>query len=431
MIKLNNSKIIVAGLFLLMLSGIANAAITVAVVSPTDLNYTKDATLAIVFTVLDSNNERDDYNASIYYSTVQGQQTTTIVTDLNLAAGVEGGATTNCNGTNTAFDTTARTCFYTWDTSAIADTNYYIDVNVYAILATCNEGLICVQDDKNADSGTFVLDKTAPTDLNVTVPAAVRAPGTTVTYAVTDTNSPIAKFWVSTDKGTTYIDNGVATTYAVDCAPSQTNWFYFKATDKADNNSTVSTQDVTCEGSQGAAVCGNGICDAQRAGETAATCPVDCSALCGDSACTHTESPETCALDCGTCGDAICSTEEDCSSCETDCGTCETDPPIDDEPVTPPINGDTPPAPECTTDSECVSNNSCTTGQCINEECSFAAKADGTFCEFGKECVNAECTEIPIFPVIPGPVDTTNYVAIVVVVVIVIGAAYFYFKGMK
>ena len=353
---------------------------------------------------------------------------------MNLAAGVEGGATTNCAGTDTDFNGVARTCFYNWDTSAIADTNYYIDVNVYAQLATCGAGAICVQDDKNADSGTFVLDKTAPT-VSITAASGVRAPGTTMIYSATDTNSPIAKYWVSTDKGLTYIDNGVLTTYAVDCAPSQTNWLYLKATDKADNNSAVSSEDITCEGSQGAAVCGNGICDAQRAGETAITCPIDCPALCGDTACTHTESPETCALDCGTtCGDSICSTEEDCSSCETDCGTCETDPPIEppiDGPVTPPVDDEPPVISECTTDSECVSNNSCTTGKCINDKCNFAAKADGSFCEFGKECVNAVCTEIPVIPIIPGPVDTSSYVAIVVVVVVVIGAAYFYFKGLK
>ena len=430
---MNKSKIFIAGIFLLLLSGLANAAITVVVSSPTDLNYTKDTTLAIVFTIVDTNTERNDYNANILYGTEQGLKTHLIVNDLNLAAGVEGGANTNCAGTTTDFSTAARTCYYNWDTTGIADTNYYIDVNVFAQLANCGDGNACIRDDKNADSGTFVLDKTAPT-LSVTIPTAITAPGTTVNYSATDTNSPIAKYWVSTDKGLTYTDNTTSTSYVVDCSPGQTNWFYLKATDKADNNSTASTNSVTCEGSAGPAVCGNGTCDAQTVGETAATCPADCPAVCGDSACTHTESPETCALDCGVCGDEICSTEEDCSSCETDCGTCETDPPIEppiDDPVTPPVDDEPPVIPECTTDAECVSNNSCTTGQCINEACSFAAKADGTFCEFGKECVNAACTAIPIIPIIPGPADTTSYVAIVVVVVAVIGGAYFYFKGLK
>ena len=270
---MRKSEIFIAGFFLLMLSGIASAAITVAVISPTDLNYTKDSTLAIVFTVLDSNNERNDYNAAIYYGTEQGLKTHLIVNDLNLAAGVEAGAAINCNGTNTAFDTTARTCHYNWDTSLIADANYYIDVNVFARLAGCVDGN-CITNDKNADSGSFVLDKTAPTT-TITVPTAVRAPGTTVTYTATDTNSPIAKYWVSTDKGVTYIDNGILTTYEVDCGPGQTNWLYLKATDSADNNSAAATEGITCEGSQGTPVCGDGVCDAQTIGETAATCPAE------------------------------------------------------------------------------------------------------------------------------------------------------------
>jgi hypothetical protein len=58
--------------------------------------------------------------------------------------------------------------------------------------------------------------------------------------------------------------------------------------------------------------------------ENALNCPADCPPICGDGACTGTETPDTCAEDCLVgCGDRICAEDESCSTCPDDCGTCE------------------------------------------------------------------------------------------------------------
>jgi len=55
-------------------------------------------------------------------------------------------------------------------------------------------------------------------------------------------------------------------------------------------------------------------------GETAATCPSDCPASCGDGTCTHAEDPCTCAGDCSaSCGDTCCTHSENASGCPGDC----------------------------------------------------------------------------------------------------------------
>jgi len=56
--------------------------------------------------------------------------------------------------------------------------------------------------------------------------------------------------------------------------------------------------------------CGNGVCDALLANESAATCPADCQHTCGDTVCDGNESPASCPWDCGSCGDGVCSQAE-------------------------------------------------------------------------------------------------------------------------
>lgn len=55
-------------------------------------------------------------------------------------------------------------------------------------------------------------------------------------------------------------------------------------------------------------------------GETAAGCPADCPATCGDGSCDPAETPASCPADClGTCGDDICVGNENPTSCPEDC----------------------------------------------------------------------------------------------------------------
>ena len=64
--------------------------------------------------------------------------------------------------------------------------------------------------------------------------------------------------------------------------------------------------------------CGDLSCNG---GESALTCPVDCSASCGDSYCTHDETSFSCPSDCGgaVCGNNICEGGENITNCAQDC----------------------------------------------------------------------------------------------------------------
>jgi hypothetical protein len=191
------------------------------------------------------------------------------------------------------------------------------------------------------------------------------------------------------------------------------------------------------------ASCGDDSCDFASRNETAVTCPADCSAVCGDSACTHTESPETCALDCIGCGDGKCGTGEDCSNCENDCGVCETqEPPIEEPvegPVEPgigePLNGSSNGSSvqeqpiECIVDSDCANNNPCTIKTCVGTTCHTVPKANGSSCGFARECVNVVCTQMSIIPTIP-EVDTTTQIAVIAAAALIIGTAYIYLHSI-
>jgi hypothetical protein len=190
------------------------------------------------------------------------------------------------------------------------------------------------------------------------------------------------------------------------------------------------------------AICGDDSCDFASRNETAATCPADCPAVCGDLACTHTESPVTCALDCTGCGDGKCEGAEDCSTCETDCGVCETEEPIEsptDKPVEPgvgePSNGGTngndvrEQPVECIVDSDCANTNPCTIKTCVGTLCHTVPKADGSSCGFAQECINVECTQMSIIPTIP-EVDTATQLAVIAAAALIIGTAYIYLHSL-
>ncbi|MDO8627929.1 MAG: hypothetical protein Q7K42_05665 [Candidatus Diapherotrites archaeon] len=79
---------------------------------------------------------------------------------------------------------------------------------------------------------------------------------------------------------------------------------------------------VPGSGSRGNPLCGNFVCERENF-ETSATCPKDCSAICGDNACTRDETIDSCPVDCSTiCGDGICYDPkgETSLTCPVDCG---------------------------------------------------------------------------------------------------------------
>ncbi|MDP6670442.1 MAG: hypothetical protein QGI60_01350, partial [archaeon] len=190
------------------------------------------------------------------------------------------------------------------------------------------------------------------------------------------------------------------------------------------------------------ASCGDDSCDFAARNETSATCPADCPAVCGDFACTHTESPQTCALDCFGCGDGKCEGAEDCSSCETDCGACEAQTPVEppvNKPVEPgigePLNGGTngngvqEQPIECMVDSDCANNSPCATKTCVGTTCHTVPKADGSSCGFAQECIAAVCIQMSIIPTIP-EVDPTTQLAVIAAAALIIGTAYIYLHSI-
>ena len=138
-------------LILVLFFGIVNSAPTVLVNNPNGSQYIK-ATYTIDFNVTDIDaNSIDDSNlmAFIYYSATQGAFTT-LISDLNLMD------TANCDDQNFA---SMNNCTYSWNTTAISDGNYFVDVNVVNRQA---DGTY--RDDGSDSSNTsFRIDNTAPT----------------------------------------------------------------------------------------------------------------------------------------------------------------------------------------------------------------------------------------------------------------------------
>lgn len=79
--------------------------------------------------------------------------------------------------------------------------------------------------------------------------------------------------------------------------------------------------------------CGDLSCNG---GESAFSCPTDCSATCGDGFCTHDENSLSCPSDCGgaVCGNNICEGGENITSCYSDCAPIYISLPA---PISPPI----------------------------------------------------------------------------------------------
>jgi len=142
---------ILTALILVLFFGVVNSAPTVLVNNPNGSQYIK-ATYTIDFNVTDVDaNSIDDSNlmAFIYYSATQGAFTT-LISDLNLMD------TANCDDQNFA---SMNNCTYSWNTTAVSDGNYFVDVNVVNRQA---DGTY--RDDGSDSSNTsFMIDNTAPT----------------------------------------------------------------------------------------------------------------------------------------------------------------------------------------------------------------------------------------------------------------------------
>src|SRR3989344_5009243 len=114
--------------------------------------------------------------------------------------------------------------------------------------------------------------------------------------------SGIKKYWISSDGGTTYSDNGTTETYSFSISSAvslpHTRRVYIKAMNNADINTAAQSVDVLFEPAGGGSTsvsCGNNICEVD---ENASVCPLDCPNVCGDRACTHTENNFSCPFDC-------------------------------------------------------------------------------------------------------------------------------------
>jgi len=118
--------------------------------------------------------------------------------------------------------------------------------------------------------------------------------------------------------------------------------------------------------------CGDNKCSG---GETATSCPADCSAgggsVCGNNICEADESCSSCANDCGTCPpaqcnyDGICNEGEDCTTCAADC---------------PGVTSGKP------TNRYCCGADTCDEGVCGAGACMSTAVCGNGMVEYGEEC---------------------------------------------
>src|SRR3989338_3913776 len=218
-----------------------------------------------------------------------------------------------------------------------------------------------------------LIDKSLPT-LSLTV-TSVRTAGLSATLSfLGSSESGIKKYWISSDGGTTYSDNGTTETYSFSISSSvslpHTRRVYIKAMNNADINTAAQSVDVLFEPAGGGSTsvsCGNNICEVD---ENASVCPLDCPNVCGDRACTHTENNFSCPFDCAIgCGNGICDVQETIQSCPRDCGGSieivdvnVPSPTGNQNSITVPL---TPQHKACESDSDCGVSTSCSISRCI------------------------------------------------------------------
>jgi hypothetical protein len=278
-----------------------------------------------------------------------------------------------------------------------------------------------------------LVDKSLPT-LSLTITnVTVSGLGASFSYSGSAT-SGIKKYWISTDGGTVYIDNGTSTDYSFSIGSNvqlpATVRVYIKAQNNADINTAAQAIDIKFESASGSTtkLCGNNVCDAS---EHASTCPLDCESICGDKACTHIENPNTCPIDCAIgCGNQTCESTESSATCPVDCGYTYDDenpntPPID---IVPEIDPNTGTPKQCSKNADCEDNNLCTANRCIKNICYAVYYPDGEPCDVGSVCQNHACIRItkPFTP--PTQTDPVFIVSVVVILLVLGTIAFEYFK---
>jgi len=400
------------------------AAQTIAVVQPNDANYLS-GTVGISWTYVDGNfvAGTHDVNIDIFYSATAGAYTTALVTDANADAYC--GAEANY--------AVSKTCTYTFDTTAIADGNYFIDLNI----TTFNTATPADQNNlADSSDANFQVDNTAPTTITISGPLKQQifpAGKDKIAFTYSSAADDILVYWVWVDSEAV-INNSTNTTYTFTLGAGAHTVNVIAMDDTDNNSATASTTFTiaTLAPGTGGTTCGDNSCDA---GETAATCPVDCGAVCGDNACTNTENVDNCPADCGpsqVCGNNVCDSGETYSNCPADCEAPSIEPPVEppieppiEPPVEPPIE---PPNPVTCNQLNCDDGNICTNDSCENARCLNIPKPDGESCGTGLVCKTGQCVKQELVE-IPGETgDNTILIAGIIVVVIVAGAYFFYFR---
>ncbi|MFH1391545.1 MAG: hypothetical protein ABIH20_04505, partial [Candidatus Diapherotrites archaeon] len=186
--------------FVLMLT-FAIGAHTTTVIQPNDSNRLA-GTVGVEWNVVDGNfvTATHDVNISIAISATAGAFTTYLIQDVN--------ADTYCGG---AADYADVNCTYTFNTTAIADGNYFLDFNIttFATAGPADQNSVTDSSDANfqIDNSVSALTITNPSN-NLSLPINTFS----LVFTYTSSESDIAAYYVWVDSEAE-INNGTSTSY--------------------------------------------------------------------------------------------------------------------------------------------------------------------------------------------------------------------------